>query len=110
MHQAFLGSAQLAGAFFDLAFEFLPAALAQACQAQALADEKGGEHQAQPDGGGAKRGITTVGSDLRFAQQVQGPVFAFQRQAFPQVLGTTLGALHAAKGAVGGKPRQHLMV
>jgi flagellar motor switch protein FliM len=46
LHQALLGGAQLTGAFFDLAFEFLPAALAQACQAQALADEKGGESDA----------------------------------------------------------------
>ncbi|MNZ67683.1 hypothetical protein D3C78_859380 [compost metagenome] len=110
LHQPLLGGAQLTGALLDLALELLPAALAQAGQAQALADEQRSEHQAQPHGGGAEGGIATVGGHLRLAQQMQGPVFTFQRQAFPQVLGAALRALHAAEGAVVGKAGQHLVL
>ncbi|MCY1417517.1 hypothetical protein D9M71_330530 [compost metagenome] len=110
LHQALLGGAQVAGAGFDQAFEFFAAALAQAGQAQALADEQQGEHQAQPDRSGSQRGVAAIFADLRLAQQVQGPALGFQRQAFPQVVGIALGALHAHQVAVGVKAAEDMVL
>ncbi|MNT74667.1 hypothetical protein D3C72_2135060 [compost metagenome] len=110
MHQALLGGAQVAGALFDQALELFPAALAQARQAQALADEQQGKDQAQPYGGSGEGGIAPVVADLRLAQQVQGPALGFQRQAFPQVVGIALGALHAHQVAVGVKAAEDMVL
>ncbi|MNJ43875.1 hypothetical protein D3C77_389010 [compost metagenome] len=110
LHQTFLGRAQVAGTFLDQALELFAAALAQAGQAQPLADEQQGEHQAQPHRRRSEGCIATVVADLRLAQQVQGPALGFQWQAFPQVFGAASRPLHAGQGAVLVEAAEHLML
>ena len=110
LHQAFLSGAQLARTFLDLAFELFAVTLAQARQAQTLADEQRGEHQAQPHRCSTQCSVATGSVDLGFAQQVQGPVLAFQWQALPKKFGAAIRALHAAQMTVAGKASQHLML
>ena len=111
LHQAILGGAQRLGAFFDQLLQLFSAALAQAGQAPTLAEKQHQKHQGQPRTRSGKARVTLVfKGKLGFAQQVQGPAFALERQRLPDVIGVAVGAVDADQVAVFVKALQGLGV
>ncbi|MNL76520.1 hypothetical protein D3C87_2025010 [compost metagenome] len=69
MHQAFLGGAQVAGAFFHQLLKLLAAALAKFGQTPALVEEQQQKHQCQPQTGCGECGVAAVfEGNMRTAQ------------------------------------------
>ncbi|MNV41706.1 hypothetical protein D3C71_1333500 [compost metagenome] len=69
LHQAFLGGAQVAGAFFHQLLKLLAAALAKFGQTPALVEEQQQKHQCQPQTGCGECGVAAVfEGNMRTAQ------------------------------------------